>query len=332
MLTGKILLVEDDHDALLLIKRFLKTIGYQQDQIVECCEMQQLARIDHAGISMIITDLTLPDSKTEETFTRIRALFPHTPIIVVTGSGEKQLALDIIAQGADDYLLKGTINADVLERSIRYAWIRRKTIEDYRRLFDESPAPMCIFDASTRRFMAVNHAMTQQYGFSEEEFMQMKAEDIRPASEREAMMEAMSHVEEKYMHLGQRIHQRKGGVAFYVNVYARAITFEGRKAVLAMTMDVNEKVKAELELQRHLQEIEAQNQKLKQISWIQSHEMRRPVANILGLISLFNNEDPSDPHHAEIILHLKTSATMLDQMIRRITELTNDLETEQARG
>src|ERR1700761_2195072 len=69
----------------------------------------------------------------------------------------------------------------VLYRRIsRQAREVRKTRDDYRRLFEEVPSPMFIFDSRDFRFLAVNTAATVQYGYTEEEFLQLKITDIRP--------------------------------------------------------------------------------------------------------------------------------------------------------
>lgn len=77
--------------------------------------------------------------------------------------------------------------------------------------------------------------------------------------------------------------------------------------------------------QQHLNTIESQYNQLKKIAWIQSHEVRRPVANILGLVDLFNTENLNDPANIKIIHHLKGSAKMMDDIIKNITQNTADI-------
>jgi signal transduction histidine kinase len=82
------------------------------------------------------------------------------------------------------------------------------------------------------------------------------------------------------------------------------------------------------EPQQYLEKIERQNQRLLEIAWIQSHRVRAPVASILGLTQLFNLDDS---HNAEIIPMLKHAAEELDEVIRDINALTDDLiEPEEA--
>ena len=68
----------------------------------------------------------------------------------------------------------------------------------------------------------------------------------------------------------------------------------------------------------HIDMIEKQNQRLKDIAWIQSHQVRGPVATILGLVELFNIENPYDPINAALFRNVKVAAVDLDGVIRKI--------------
>ena len=76
------------------------------------------------------------------------------------------------------------------------------------------------------------------------------------------------------------------------------------------------------EHQNYLKKIEGQNEKLRKIAWIQSHEVRAPVASILGLAQLFNKEDVTDPLNADIIDKIQEATLSLDEIIKRITAFT----------
>jgi len=79
---------------------------------------------------------------------------------------------------------------------------------------------------------------------------------------------------------------------------------------------------------KHLAQIEQQNAKLKEIAWIQSHKVRGPVASILGLIALFNYEETADPVNKEILSGIKTASTHLDEIIKEVVTMTENMGTE----
>lgn len=72
--------------------------------------------------------------------------------------------------------------------------------------------------------------------------------------------------------------------------------------------------------------IRQQNEKLTEIAWIQSHEVRRPVANILGLTELFDRENTDAIYNLEILDKIKNTATDLDAIIRKIGSYANKIQ------
>lgn len=74
------------------------------------------------------------------------------------------------------------------------------------------------------------------------------------------------------------------------------------------------------------EQLKLQNQKLLEIAFLQSHQVRAPVANILGLFNLFNFDNPADPINKEILFKLKTSAESLDRTIRQIVQKTYEIK------
>lgn len=73
------------------------------------------------------------------------------------------------------------------------------------------------------------------------------------------------------------------------------------------------------------EKLKSQNEKLMEIAFLQSHQIRRPVADILGLISMFNSDNPGDPENIEILTRLESTALDLDSIIRDIVQKTNEI-------
>ncbi len=76
----------------------------------------------------------------------------------------------------------------------------------------------------------------------------------------------------------------------------------------------------------YVQKIQLQNQKLKDIAWIQSHKVRAPVASIMGLIQLFNKENPQDPMNGEVLDGISEAAETLDKVIKEINAKTETMK------
>src|SRR6201996_5252969 len=108
------------------------------------------------------------------------------------------------------------VSLTLYRRISRQAREVRKTRDEYRRLFKDVPVPMFIFDSRDFRFLAVNTAATVQYGYREEEFLQLKITDIRPPEEVPAFLDAVGKVPDRYADAGRWLHRKKNGDTFYV--------------------------------------------------------------------------------------------------------------------
>ena len=83
-----------------------------------------------------------------------------------------------------------------------------------------------------------------------------------------------------------------------------------------------------IENQRNQDSIKEQNKMLQEIAAISSHDIRRPVATILGLVNLFDRNNPDNPMNKEIVYHLNITAQELDSVIHTIVEKTVHLRDE----
>jgi DNA-binding NtrC family response regulator len=74
------------------------------------------------------------------------------------------------------------------------------------------------------------------------------------------------------------------------------------------------------------EELKIQHDKLMAIAFLQSHQVRVPIAHILGLFSLFRFDNPADPVNAEVLQMLKATAESFDKLIKDIVEKTDDIQ------
>ncbi len=93
------------------------------------------------------------------------------------------------------------------------------------------------------------------------------------------------------------------------------------KGIVVLMVDITELKEASLL-------IEEQNKNLREIAYIQSHEVRKPVANIIGLIGLFNHDDPSDSFNKVVLDKLDVSIKDLDKIIGKIVENTYSIHQD----
>jgi PAS domain S-box-containing protein len=124
-----VLLIEDNPGDARLIREMLAEIrGAQFD--LECADRLSigLERLAAGGIDVALLDLSLPDAQGMDTFVKAYRQAPGVPIVVLTGLDDETLAVQAVQRGAQDYLVKGQVNTDLLVRAMRYA-IERKRAE-----------------------------------------------------------------------------------------------------------------------------------------------------------------------------------------------------------
>lgn len=122
---------------------------------------------------------------------------------------------------------------------------------EYRLLYDSNPHPMWIYDPETLRFVSVNDAAMELYGYDREEFLKLTIFDIRPEEDRPKLMEAL-RAPHHGVHTIWR-HRRKDGSTFFVDVTSHEVTYCGRPARFVMTIDITEREKLTAELVRQAQ-------------------------------------------------------------------------------
>ncbi len=128
-----ILLIEDSLVYAVKIKEIL-TKGAAGD--INLTHANQLSTglqyIADRTFDLILLDLILPDSQGLETFLNVHVQCKGMPIIVLTGMDDETLAMTAVARGAQDYLVKSSVNTMVLIRSIRYAIERHRLLAELR--------------------------------------------------------------------------------------------------------------------------------------------------------------------------------------------------------
>ena len=85
-----------------------------------------LEHLANGETGLVLLDLSLPDSMGLETFARVYAHSPAVPIIVLTGTDDRTVALSAVKGGAQDYLVKGRLDRELLLRAMHYSIERKR--------------------------------------------------------------------------------------------------------------------------------------------------------------------------------------------------------------
>lgn len=124
----KILLIEDNPGDARLVEILLEESDFLECKIVNKQSLTEgIEALNQDDYDIVLLDLTLPDSRGFETLQKLIQAHPDVNVIVMTGLSDKVLGLNAVKVGAQDFLMKGGFDSDLLAKTLRYA-IERKGI------------------------------------------------------------------------------------------------------------------------------------------------------------------------------------------------------------
>jgi serine phosphatase RsbU (regulator of sigma subunit) len=128
----RILLVEDDEGDAFLVRELLTEAQAPFDLVLATTlrEAGPLMR----GVQCVLLDLGLPDAEGIDGLRRLLAIAGSAAVCVLTGRSDEHLGVAAVAEGAQDYLVKGQVDGILLIRALRYAVERKRADENARRL------------------------------------------------------------------------------------------------------------------------------------------------------------------------------------------------------
>lgn len=122
----KVLMVEDDDYYHKIVQCLLDSYPSIDFAIARAkCLSDTVEYLNKETPAVILLDLNLPDSKGLDTLSSVQQLSERVPIIVLTGSDDRDLGTASIVRGADDFLVKQNADTDSLVRSIRYSMLKK---------------------------------------------------------------------------------------------------------------------------------------------------------------------------------------------------------------
>jgi PAS domain S-box-containing protein len=247
-----ILVIEDNPGDYLLVELYLteKISDPKIDHVSNFKSAKQVLESTLIKYEVILLDLSLPDKSGNDLISDLLKIAPNIPIIILSGNSDIDFSIRSISQGVMDYIIKEDLNAAILYKSIVYALERKKTtskLEEsekrYSDLFHLSPQPMCLYEPGTFRFLKVNKASIEHYGFSLEEFLGMTMFDIVPADERAFITEYIKN-QERVLNItygGKFRNIKKSGEVIEVETFSTPLMINEQKVVMIIAMDVTEK-------------------------------------------------------------------------------------------
>ena len=261
----RILLGEDNPGDARLLELLLAEVPSARVELVHVERLSEVLNIlGEEQFDLILLDLSLPDSQGLDTFVRVHERTPTVPIIVLTGLNDEAFAVEAAKKGAQDYLVKGQVDGNLLVRAIRYAIERKRAEEElksseerFKILFEYAPEAYCLNDTKGI-FVDGNRAAEVLVGYRREELIgkSLLKANLLPADQ---LLKAAAILAKnalgKASGADELVLRRKDGSRVAVEVSAFLVKIEGRTLVLSIARDITERKRAEGALRQHNREL-----------------------------------------------------------------------------
>lgn len=333
----KILVLEDSLDDVNLIDRELNRAGMFFSLFVVSEREEFRKAVYNFKPDVILSDHSLPSFNSIEALKIFKVaqskLNLPTPFILVTGAVSEEFAVECIKAGADDYILKDSLKR--LPNSIHNAVEKGRIEAERRRAIDEVIAN----ESMLRQGEHMAHLGSWQTDliagidkWSDEVFRLHGYEpgEVEPGiktfikhvhpedrallnQEFDRALENLSSYECKY-----RIIDKLGNIK---HIHSKLLIHRdnGKPVKLnGFLLDITGQI-------HHIEKIEKQNNKLREIAWIQSHGVRAPLARIMGLVNLINANDP-ETNMQQLVNFILSSVEELDDLVRTVVLKTEELK------
>jgi PAS domain S-box-containing protein len=314
----KILIIDDDEDDFFITSEYIKYIpGY--NFIIEWCYNYEeaLQHIHNNEYDLYIVDYYL-GAKTGLDFIKAGAKHCDSPIILLTGKGNHKIDIEAMQAGAIDYLIKGELDAEKLERSIRHSLQRSKAMKalkaseiKYRHIFENSLN--AIFLTSEQlEFLDVNPATVALLEYPKEELIDSNLYSfLAPAFDKKTFQEKLATSENIKEEV--ELITKSGEIRYCLLSFSKEIDSAGKPYLQGIAYDISN-LKREEKQKIYREKLDI----AERISRTLAHEIRNPLNNI-------------DLSAEQIALGVPNISTFTE-IIRRNSKRIDALITELLRG
>ncbi len=334
----RILIVEDSPEDLDLVERELQRGGLHfTTQVVK--KKDEYERALHAfRPDLILSDHSLPQ------FNSIEAMHiwkeyqdannVTVPFILITGSVSEEFAVQTIKAGADDYILKDRLKR--LPAAIRSALQKAKLEEERITFMSEILSQSALMKEAEHLAQFGSWQVdlkTGKHQWSDEAFriFGFKPGEIDPDYEKffrhvhPEDQDALKNIIHSTIHdlpfqeCEYRITDKDGKVKHLLSrILVKRDDAKRAFQLVGFTLDITkQKLQSEA--------LETRNQRLMEIAWVHSHEVRAPLARLMGLVQLLNHYPDEKIDMKDSLQHILQNANELDDIIRKIVRKTGEI-------
>lgn len=332
----RILHLEDSEDDAVLIERELKKGGLEFD-IFHAEERASFVNALHSfHPDVILSDHSLPGFDSTEALAIVKSNGRNIPFILVTATMTEYFAVEVLKSGAADYILKDRLqrlpNAIVtaiqnhkneMEAAWRLEELHRNE-KKFRALLENSYDAIVIRDEQFKATYFSPSAL-RILGWNESDNSDTDFMNSIHAEDREIVdairKEILNHPGRPYFMTFRKKH-RKGHYVWVEGVMTNLIQNPAIKGIVSNFRDITERHEAEEEKNQLVAQLIERNNDLTQFSYVASHNLRGPVASMLGLVRLLETTHKEEESML-VRQHMRTSAERLDAVITDLSEIVD---------
>jgi PAS domain S-box-containing protein len=319
----KVLLIEDSPAQALMMRGVLEKVAKPQ---IELAHAERLStafeRLSQESPDVILLDLFLPDSKGLESFVKLHARAPETPIVIVSWLEDEGVAVKAVQQGAQDYLVKGRVHGDLLVRSLRYAIERKRSELAMARLaaIVESSDDAILSVTTEGAVVSWNSAAERIYGYKAEEIIGRPISVTTPPDRAEEVRSLLGKLKQgRGLQNFEILCLKKNGKPFFASLTLSPMKDpDGEvRLISSIVRDVSEHKMSEAKLQILAGELEQRNQELQQFAYVASHDLREPLRTMASYTQLLARryKDRLDADANDFIGYVVNAAARMQALI-----------------
>jgi len=264
-----VLCLEDELKDAELLNEMLVDAGYLVNMDIAAGEKEYLSFLKGRNYDIILADYKLPRFDVHTALKLALELQPEVPFICVSGTIDEDTAVELLKQGATDYIFKDRLGrlAFAVRKALEGAANQkegkkaektlRESEEKYRVLFEGSALGILATDVETHRLLYSNPASCRLFGYLDDEFLRLTITDLHP---KDSMDLVMSEFES--LMRGEKVISsalpclRKDGTVFYADISNNSTIINGRKCAVGFIVDVTTRKQTEEALKQANSELQ----------------------------------------------------------------------------
>lgn len=278
-----ILIVDDDEDDFFILREYISKIEEQQFVIDWCYRYSEaLDYIKKGAYHIYFIDYRLGANTGLQLIQEAVKSDCEEPLILLTGNGNRLIDMEAMESGAVDYLVKGELNTEKLERCIRYSLERTAFLKvlssnerKFRSIFERSKDLVFIADEQLR-FIEVNNASVAMLGYDKTELMGKRLYHIMVNSSDAEYITAQLSAGNDITDKEAEIYDREGEKKYCVITLSREKDNTGVTYIQGIIHDVSSMKRAE-KATLIIEKLNIANR----LTRIMAHEVRNPLSNIM---------------------------------------------------